>query len=164
LTARQDQPPPRRRRLTEILRDQYGELGITGLREIGQGLDARVYRAESAALGPVAVRVPHQRWVTTGNEDRFDTRTQLRQDYRLSRHLRAHGLLMPEVFVLHADDSDVDFTISQFIESDGSELADHDFGRLVRAIHEVPVPAIDLVCLQSCGDADGCSRSGSGSG
>jgi hypothetical protein len=64
------------------LADQYGHLGITGLREIGHGLDARVYRAESASLGPVAVRVPHARRLNSGNETQLDTRLQLRQDSR----------------------------------------------------------------------------------
>ena len=47
--------------LSLTLHERYGHLGITALREIGRGLDARVYRGESAALGPVAVRVPHSR-------------------------------------------------------------------------------------------------------
>jgi aminoglycoside phosphotransferase (APT) family kinase protein len=147
-------PQSRSRLLAQVLRDQYGSLGVSGLRELGHGLDARVYRADSAALGPVALRVPHERWVTSGNEDRFDTRTQLRQDLALSRHLRAHGLLVPEVFLLHTDDASVDFTVSELIESDGSQLADGDFGRLIRAIHSVPAPALDLVCMESRADLD----------
>ena len=38
-------------RLAAILRKQYGHLGITGLRVIGHGRDARVYRESSATLG-----------------------------------------------------------------------------------------------------------------
>src|SRR5580692_6790652 len=89
--------------LAQTLRDRYGRLGITGLREIGRGLDARVYRAESTSLGPVAIRVPHARWLSSGNETQLDTRLQLRQDFDLSGHLRAHGLPVPEVFILHTD-------------------------------------------------------------
>jgi aminoglycoside phosphotransferase (APT) family kinase protein len=147
----------RHRKLSETLRGEYGHLRITGLREIGRGLDACVYRGESAELGPVAVRMPHDRWVSSGNEDQLDTRRQLRQDCHLSRHLRAYGLPVPEVFVLHTagtGDTGVDFTISQFIESDGSELPDREFGRLIRAIHDVPVPEANLVCMDSSGDAD----------
>lgn len=82
-------------RLSSILRDRYGHLGITGLREIGQGLDARVYRGSSAALGDVAIRVPHARYLNSGNETQLDTRRQLRQDLELSGHLRVHGLPVP---------------------------------------------------------------------
>ena len=140
--------------LAETLRDEYGHLGITGLREIGRGLDARVYRAESAPLGPVAVRVPHARWLNSGNETQLDTRLQLRQDFDLSRHLRAHGLPVPEVFVVHTSGTGADFTIARFVESDDSELPDGEFGRLIRAIHEVPTPPLDLVCMESLDDAD----------
>lgn len=144
----------RHRQLTQTLRDTYGHLGIGGLHEVGRGLDARVYRAESAGLGPVAVRVPHSRWLSSGNETRLDSRLLLRQDYQLSRHLRAHDLPVPEVFVLHTDDAGVDFTISRFVGSDGGRLPDGEFGRLIRTVHEVPVPALDLVCMESTADTD----------
>lgn len=144
----------RHRTLTQTLRGRYAHLRITGLREIGHGMDARVYRGDSADLGPVAVRLPHHRWVSSGNEAQLDSRRQLRQDYHLSRHLRAHGLPVPEVLVLHTDDAGVDFTISEFIESDGSELPGGEFGRLIRAIHDIPVPGTDLVCMDPSGDMD----------
>jgi aminoglycoside phosphotransferase (APT) family kinase protein len=140
--------------LSATLRDRYGHLGITGLREIGHGLETRVYRGESAVLGPVAIRVPHARWLNSGNEDHVDMRLLLRQDFELSRHLRAHGLPVPEVFVLHASGPGPDFTIAQYVESDDSELAGREFGRLIRAIHEIPVLELDLVCMQSHDDAD----------
>jgi aminoglycoside phosphotransferase (APT) family kinase protein len=141
-------------RLYLTLRDSYGYLGISGLREIGRGLDARVYRGESALLGPVAVRVPHARWLSSGNETRLDTRLQLRQEFDLSRHLRAHGLPMPEVFAAHTSGPGAGFTIAEYVESDDTELPDDEFGRLIRAIHEVPAPPLDLVGMESRDDAD----------
>lgn len=144
----------RHHQLTEALDGQYGHLGITGLREIGHGMDARVYRADSRRLGTVAVRVPHGRWVSSGNEPQLDTRRQLRQDYDLSRHLLAHSVPVPEVLILHTDDTGVDFTIAQYIEADGSEFPGSELGRLIRAIHDVPVPDLDLVCMNPSGDLD----------
>jgi aminoglycoside phosphotransferase (APT) family kinase protein len=140
--------------LSLTLRERYGHLGITGLREIGRGLEMRVYRGESAALGPVAIRVPHTRFLNSGNEDQVDTRPLLRQDLELSRHLRAHGLPVPEVFVLHTDDAGADFTIARYVESDDSRLSREEFGRLIRAIHEIPAPGLRLVCMESHDDAD----------
>lgn len=113
-----------------------------------------MYRADSAALGPVAVRMPHSRWLNSGNESQLDTRRLLRQECDLSRHLRAHGLPVPEVFIIHFDETEVDFTISEFIVADGGELPDGEFGSLIRAVHEVPVPAFDLVCMESFRDTD----------
>jgi aminoglycoside phosphotransferase (APT) family kinase protein len=140
--------------LTATLAGCYGQLGITGLREIGAGLDARVYRADSAELGFVAIRVPHTRLMSSGNETLLDTRLLLRQECELSGHLRAHGLPVPAMFVLHTDDAGIDFTIAEYVESDGGELAADEFGRLIRAVHEVPVPPLDLVCMESRDDAD----------
>jgi aminoglycoside phosphotransferase (APT) family kinase protein len=140
--------------LSLTLHERYGHLGITALREIGRGLDARVYRGESAALGPVAVRVPHSRFLNSGNETQLDTRWQLRQDFELSRRLRGHGLPVPEVFVLHDSGGGPDFTIAEYVSSDGGSLSDGEFGRLIRAIHEIPAPPVDLVCMESRDDAD----------
>jgi aminoglycoside phosphotransferase (APT) family kinase protein len=149
-----DQASLRHSQLRDVLHAQYGDLGITGLRALGEGMDAKVYRARSSVLGPVAVKLPHARWVSSGNEPRLDTRTLLRQESQLSQHLRAHGLPVPEVFLMHTDDAGVDFIVSQYIESDGGELPDIEFGHLIRAIHHVPVPAIDLVASKPSADAD----------
>lgn len=138
--------------LAQALREEYGHLGIASLRPIGAGMDAEVYRADSAELGPVAIKVPHAHWVSSGNEPQLDPRTLLRQEWQLSKHLRANGLPTPEVFMLHTDDAAVDFVVSEFIESDGSELPEAEFGRLIRAIHDLPVPAIDLVASKRSAD------------
>jgi aminoglycoside phosphotransferase (APT) family kinase protein len=149
-----DRSELRHSQLIEVLREKYGRLGITDPRHIAEGLEAKVYRAHSPELGPVAIKVPHARWVSSGNEPRLDTRMLLRQELLLSRHLRACDLPTPEVFLMHTDDAGVDFIVSEFIESDGSELPDAEFGRLIRAIHELPVPAIDLVASEPSADAD----------
>lgn len=147
-------PELRRRQLMETLHQEYRELGITDLRHIGEGMDAKVYRAHSPELGPVAIKMPHNRWVSSGNEPRLDTRVILRKEFRLSRHLQAHGLQVPEVFFMHTDDDGVDFIVSQFVESDNSELLDSEFGRLIRAIHDLPAPSIELSASEPSADAD----------
>ena len=147
-------PELRRRQLMETLHDEYGGLGITDLRHIGEGMDAKVYRAHSPELGPVAIKMPHDRWISSGNEPRLDTRVILRKEFQLSRHVRAHGLRTPEVFFMHADDAGVDFIVSQFVESDDSELLDFEFGRLIRAIHDLPAPSIELSASEPSADAD----------
>src|SRR5450755_4687027 len=90
--AMPDQPELRYRQLTYTLRDEYGHLGIADLRQIGEGMDAKVYRAHSAELGPVAIKMPHSRWMSSGNELMLDTRVILRKEFQLSRYLQARGL------------------------------------------------------------------------
>jgi aminoglycoside phosphotransferase (APT) family kinase protein len=152
--AMPDQPELRRCQLMETLHQEYGELGITDFQYIGEGMDAKVYRAHSPELGPVAIKMPHDRWISSGNEPRLDTRVILRKEFRLSRHLQAHGLQAPEAFFMHTDDEGVDFIVSQFVESDNSELLDSEFGHLIRAIHDLPAPSIELSASEPSADAD----------
>jgi Phosphotransferase enzyme family len=136
----------RHRLLVETLHDTYHSLGITNLRHIGEGMDAIVYHAHSSELGPVAIKMPPDRFVSSGNEPWLDTRAILRQEFQLSIYLRDHGLPTPHVFFMHTGDRcGPDFIVSQFVEADGSKLPDSDFGRLIRAIHDLPPPPIDLV-------------------
>ena len=147
-------PELRCRQLIETLHDEYSGLGVTDLRHIGEGMDANVYRAHSAELGPITIKIPHSRWMSTGNEPGLDTRVILRKEFQLSRYLRTHGVQTPEAFFMHADDFGVDFIISRFVESDSSKLLDSEFGRLVRAIHDLPAPAVELVASEPSADVD----------
>jgi hypothetical protein len=54
----------------------------------------------------------------------------------------------------NTDDAGTDFTIAQYIEADDSELPTSELGRLIRAVRDVPVPGLDLVCMDPSGDLD----------
>ena len=149
-----DRPELRCGQLAQTLRDEYGHLGIADLRQIGEGMDAKVYRAHSTELGPVAIKMPHSRWMSSGNEPMLDTRVILRKEFQLSRYLQARGLPAPEAFLMHTEDAGVDFIVSQFVESDDSELLDSEFGRLIRAIHDLPAPSPDLMAGEPPADVD----------
>ena len=99
---------------------------------------------------PVAIKMPHSRWMSSGNEPVLDTRVILRKEFQLGRYLLPRGLPAPEAFLMHTEDAGVDFNVSQFVESDDSELLDSEFGRLIRAIQdpagrhaEAPGPRLD---------------------
>lgn len=141
-------------RLIEALHSEYGHLRVSAIRRIGQGMDVMVYYAYSQELGPLAIKLPYSRWVSSGNEPHLDTRMLLRQEAELSKHLRVSGLPTPEVFALHIDDDGVDFLIEEFITSDDSTLSERDFGRLIRSIHSIPVPAMNLIAGKSVGSID----------
>jgi hypothetical protein len=130
----------RHHQLTEALDGQYGDLGITGLREIGHGMDARVYRADSRRLGTVAIRVR-----TTGGSPAATSRS--------STPAASSGRTTTSAATCSRTASPClrcssctpttrawTFTIAQYIEADGSELPGSELGRLIRAIHDVPVP------------------------
>ena len=126
--------------LAAILATVHADWGVSDLRLLGEGLENRVFRANTRAVGPVAIRVPRERWYVNDNDQGLDARALLRQEALLSRHLRFHGVPVPAVFDLHLSD-ELDFLVSAFVESDGSEPDMAAVGRLTRAIHDCPVPS-----------------------
>lgn len=140
----------RRRALLEgVLSEELGDLGVTGLREIAGGLESVVYRADSARLGPVAIKLPLQRVLSTGNESSLDTQDLLGQEFRLGRLVRGRGVPCPEPFVLYTDDESVDFLIVGYVETDGSAPSLGALGELVRLIHSLDVDPLPLVAMES---------------
>ena len=131
--------------LREQLARHYPRWGVTGLEVAGAGLTFLVCRAESAAFGPVAIRVPWRRVIAGHNDGVVEARRLLRQEAALANHARSHGLPSPMAHALHLGDDGFDFLVSTYVPHDGSPPDGRAFGRLVRAIHDCPAPAIELV-------------------
>lgn len=115
----------------------------------GAGLNFLVCRAETAPFGAVALRVPWVRTLVNDTDGTLEARCLLRQEADLSRHLRARGLAAPAIRALHLGDDGYDFLASEFVVSDGSAPDQRAFGRLLRALHAIPSPELDLI---ECGD------------
>lgn len=126
-------------KLQQIFRRSYPDWQVTGLAPLGSGLEFVVYRAESAAFGPIAIRVPRQRWFQNDNDQHLDSRSLLQQEMVLARHLGTHGIPTAAVHALHLSD-DLDFLISARIEHDGSPALPEEMGRLAAAVHRAPAP------------------------
>jgi aminoglycoside phosphotransferase (APT) family kinase protein len=74
------------------------------------------------------------------NDPPQDSRDLLELEAALARHARAHRLPAPRVHDLVRHD-DGDLLISEYIESDGSEVDAAELGGLVRRLHGAPLPA-----------------------
>ncbi len=105
----------------------------------GSGLECLVCYANSAVHGPVALRIPWERWSSNDNDASVDGRKLLQQEATLAAHLFGHGLPVPQVYAFHTGES-LDFLASAFIANDGSAFASKDLGRIVAAIHAAPLP------------------------
>ncbi|HWI65492.1 MAG TPA: phosphotransferase [Symbiobacteriaceae bacterium] len=138
------------RELAEILADYQSEWGVSQLRLLGEGLENQVFRAETTRFGPVAIRVPRQRVYMNDNDADLDARSLLCQEAELARHMGSCGIPVPAVYHFHVSD-DLDFLVSQFVESDGSAPDEAAMGGVTRAIHDCPVPA----GLRLVGNQDG---------
>jgi len=115
---------------------QTGELEL-----VGSGLDAAVFRAESRAFGPVAIRVPWTRWISNDNDPSLDARELLVKELLLANHMNRHGVPAPRAFALHTGADDLDFLVSAYVPDDASDPDPAALGAMLRLIHGVPITA-----------------------
>ena len=104
-----------------------------------------VCRGDSPRLGPLAFRVPWDSHFANANDESVDARDLLRQESALASHVNAFGVATPLVRHLHVGDDGFDFLVSEFVAHDGSAPDPREFGQLLRAIHDCPVPDVTLV-------------------
>lgn len=118
---------------------------VTNLRLVASGMEFVVCRGDSPGYGPLAFRVPWERHFANDNDESIDARDLLRQEAHLASHARGFGIPTPEVRHLHLGDDGFDFLVSEFMVHDGSVPDRREFGQLMRAIHDCPVPDITPV-------------------
>jgi aminoglycoside phosphotransferase (APT) family kinase protein len=128
----------------------YSDWGITNYMVIGRGIESIVYRADSTLFGPLAIKVPWQRLIANQN-DRLDARDLLRQEATIASYLHTFDIPVPTVYKLHLNDEGIDFLASAFVEHDKSTPIGLEFGRLMKCIHERPVPDIQMVAQLGLG-------------
>jgi aminoglycoside phosphotransferase (APT) family kinase protein len=113
---------------------------VAGLALIGSGLDFCVFRGQIPAHGVVAIRTPRARIFDNHNDRQLDSRDLLEHEAALARHARAHRLPAPRVHDLVRHDEG-DLLISEYVDGDGSPVDAAELGRLVRRLHDTPLPA-----------------------
>jgi aminoglycoside phosphotransferase (APT) family kinase protein len=127
------------------LTHHYPAWGVAGLTIAGAGLNFLVCRAETDTFGPVALRVPWVRTFVNDTDGVLDARRLLEQEAALTVHAGRHGVAVPAIHALHLDADGYDFLASEFMVGDESAPEPQAFGRLVRAIHTLPVPELALI-------------------
>ena len=132
-------------RLRAQLASDNEEWGVSGIGLAGAGLQSLVFRAESSAFGPIAIRMPVKRWIANDNDPCLDSRDLLRQEAALASHILTFGVPVPDVHALVIEDDGLDFLVSEYIAHDGTAYNDRQIGELVRLIHDCPLPDIRLV-------------------
>ncbi|WP_405606853.1 phosphotransferase enzyme family protein [Streptomyces sp. NBC_00076] len=124
--------------------------GIDAPTLAGSGLEFSVYRARSRDGDPVALRVAHRRFDSNANDPAVDTRALLVQEYRITRHLAAHGFPVaePVELFLSDDSSSPDVLLSRYVSDDGAPLDCFALGQLLARLHLLPPPRLDLVASE----------------
>ena len=123
----------------------YSSWDVTNLRLEAAGMEFVVCRGDSPKHGPLAFRAPRESHFANDNDESVYARDLLRQEAALAAHAGAFGIATPMVRHLHVGDDGFDFLVSKFVAHDGSPPDPREFGHLMRAIHECPVPDIEPV-------------------
>ncbi len=136
--------PPYLAELQAQLTRHYPAWGVERLTVAGAGLNFLVCRAETDTFGPVALRVPWVRTLVNDTDGTLDARRLLEQEAALTAHVGRHGVAVPAIHALHLGADGYDFLASEFMVGDESAPDPQAFGRLMRAIHDLPVPELAL--------------------
>ena len=123
----------------------YSSWQIGDLRLVAEGLEFVVCHGESPLYGPLAFRLPRSRYMSNENDESIDSRALLHQEAVLYSHARAFGIASPLVRHLHTGDNGFDFLVSEYVAHDRSLPDGRQYGQLLRAIHDTPLPSIRLV-------------------
>lgn len=129
-------------RLCVQLASDHQGWGVKGIEVAGMGLQSVVFRAESRAFGPIAIRTPMKRWITDDNDPCMDSRDLLRQEASLASHMLTFEVPVPEIHALVIEDDGLDFLVSEYLTHDGTAYESRQLGELVRPIHDCPLPDI----------------------
>ena len=122
--------------------DIYPDWGLYNLKLASSGTEFLVFKGDTKALGSLALRVVRVSGINDPNDPPIEARLLLKQEAVLASHVISYGVPAPEIHALHLGDDGFDFLASDYIAHDCSEPDAIEFGRLIRTIHDCPIPPI----------------------
>ncbi|GAB3953786.1 phosphotransferase family protein [Kribbella albertanoniae] len=121
------------------IRRIVSDRGFTRLRPAGGGVEFQVFAAESSDGAVVVLRTPVQgRFQFDPNDGHVDTRSLLRWEYAVTRHLGQLGFPVATPYELCLGEADV--LVSEFLPDDGRGADQVALGALLRQLHQAPLP------------------------
>lgn len=121
--------------LSHCLKSEYDIGGE--LRFFSEGVDNAVFRLKDARLGQLVIRTP---WRA---DEELETRS-LEKEAQLTAYCSVHGIPVPTVHHLHLG-AEIRFLVSELIESDQAPIDAEKMGRMIGAVHQMPVNKLKLV-------------------
>ncbi|GAF11368.1 hypothetical protein JCM19046_2890 [Bacillus sp. JCM 19046] len=121
--------------LSHCLKSEYDIGGE--LRFFSEGVDNAVFRLKDARLGQLVIRTP---WRA---DEELETRS-LEKEAQLTSYCSVHGIAVPTVHHLHLG-AEIRFLVSELIESDQAPIDAEKMGRMIGAVHQMPVNKLKLV-------------------
>ncbi|KAK4087303.1 hypothetical protein Purlil1_8378 [Purpureocillium lilacinum] len=123
----------------DLARPFIAVAGLTDVEPVAQGLEFHVFKAQSAAYGQVALRVPQHRIFQNVNDPSNDAKELIEQELKIYELLRHGPVPVPRpIALLEADDYPA--MLSEYVDDDGSEAPPEELGRLAALIHATKLP------------------------
>lgn len=123
-------------------------LGLRDLAPQSGGIESVILRGQSPAFGPVAVKVPRLTRYANVNDPHTQVADLYRQEFWLLEHLRAHGItFVPRPCHLDTTPGQ-ECLVLEWVSGDGRGADPAEVGRLMAAIHQLPLPPRGTVAQQ----------------
>lgn len=126
-------------KIEAVLQTQYPELKITEIKPYANGVENVVFKAQSPVLGDIVIRTPIEQVVKNDNDGEFHASRLLKKEMNLTKHAAKHGIPVAKIYQTHFG-SDIDFTVGEYVKSDGSDVSVAEVGELLTKLHNMPLP------------------------
>lgn len=121
--------------------------GFKRLRPVGKGVEFRVFEAVAPDGSRVVLRTPvGGRFQSDPNDGDVDTRSLLRWEYIVTRHLSQFGFPVATPRELFLGEPDV--LVSDFVMDDGRSADQVALGALLHRLHHTPPPPMEPVAAK----------------
>jgi aminoglycoside phosphotransferase (APT) family kinase protein len=129
------------------VRQLAADRGFTRLRPVANGVEFQVFEAAAPDGSRVVLRTPvGGRFQSNPNDGHVDTRSLLRWEYAVTRHLGHLGFPVATPRELFLGEPDV--LVSDFVMDDGLSADQVALGRLLHRLHHTPPPPMPPVAAK----------------
>jgi aminoglycoside phosphotransferase (APT) family kinase protein len=133
--------------IAEVLAAERPDWRKLEVHQVAGGLEFKAFRARTQAGEELFLRAADERFSSNDNDAQVDARRLLVQEAKLARILDGSGVPVPRVHQLVLGDR-IDVLVTECVADDGSSIADADVLAVLAKLHNVAVPALDLVAQE----------------
>lgn len=134
-----DNPNTQRRVLASVKE----QLRVTAIEKIGSGNEFYIYRVELPD-GPAVIKLPKDRIFSNVNDTHIDSRTLLKQEFTLMRHVSSCGVTQIPKPITELQAENFGALVMSFVQGDDSKADEFKLGQILAHIHSIPPPKLSL--------------------
>ena len=117
---------------------------VKTIKFLSNGVVNAVFILEEEDRGMLIARTPWRLDESEGSLFPQEDVASLIKESTIAKHCYKHGLKVPRVIHLHLSE-EISFLVSEYIPGDDSVISADDIGRLVSAIHNIPLEGLSII-------------------